>query len=168
MTTRGQSPVEESLEEAGGGQRVELLLLPLAGDLLPAALALDDGLLGVEAAEPLVDEHDRTARPFPDRLPPRRGRPGGRAKRVVHVQRQPDDQSLDPFGLHHAQHFYRAVIDADLGAGGHVAALLGAAGDAEAVSLGGLRLAPAEARGGTFEHGPQTGVFQVAQSEGIC
>ena len=48
-------------------------------------------------------------------------------------------------------------VDGDLGAGGDVAALLGPAGDAEAVARFGLGLAPAELRRGGLEDGAEPG-----------
>src|SRR5438270_549641 len=79
-----------------GGQGIEPLLLLLAGNLLPAALAVDDPLLGGEAAQPLVDEHDRLAAAGRQIPAPRDRRPRLRPDRIVHVQRQPDDDPLDP------------------------------------------------------------------------
>src|SRR4051794_40505645 len=98
---RGSAAVEEILEEGGGGDGVELLFLALPRQLFAGALAADQLLLGVEAAEALVDEQHRFARPRRQRPAPRDGRPRGGAGAAVHVQRQADDQALGPLLLHH-------------------------------------------------------------------
>ena len=63
-------------------------------------------------------------------------------------------------GLHYAQDADAFLFDGHLGAGGDVAVLLESAGDADA-----LALTPSEALGGGLEHGAETIVLQVLETE---
>src|SRR5687767_10647818 len=96
---RRELAVEERLEEGGGGEGVELLFLPFAREPLAASLAGGELLLGVEAAEALVDEENGFARPGTQFVRPRDRRARLRPERAVHVQREPDDEPLYTFAF---------------------------------------------------------------------
>src|SRR4051812_17759574 len=91
----GEFAVEELLEEAGGGDGVELLFLSLAGELFTGALAVNQGLLGVEGAEALVDVEDGEVGFRGELLAPCEGGAGLGAERVVHVEGEAQDDALD-------------------------------------------------------------------------
>src|SRR5690349_13070314 len=92
---RRQLPVQKRLQKPRRCQRVQPLLLLLARDLLPAPLALDQILLGGEAAESLINENNGLAGAGREIPPPSRRLLCRRADRIVHVQRQADDDSMD-------------------------------------------------------------------------
>src|SRR5262249_50767558 len=70
-------------------------------------------------------------------------------------------------GLDHAHNPHRSGrgVDGYLGAGGHVSALFGAAGNAEAALRSGLILAPSESFGGGTQRGAEPRVVKVLQAE---
>ena len=75
----------------------------------------------------------------------------------------PDSQALTTRTM---RDLFGVGIDGDFGAGGDVAALFHAAGDAEAARGRGFAVGPAELVGGGVEDGEQTGFGEVLAAEG--
>src|SRR5438094_940837 len=89
--------IEKRLQESRCGEGVQAFLFLFAGDLLAAGLAVDQRLLRGEAAEALVDEDYWEIRAGGEVLSPRDRAPRRGAERIVHVQRQTQDDLLHGF-----------------------------------------------------------------------
>ena len=92
-----ESSVEESLEEVGGGEGVELALFAGAGEFFAGSFAIGELLLGFERAEALVDEEDGEMRLGGKFAGPVDGFLGGGAEGVVHVERKAEEEAFYVF-----------------------------------------------------------------------
>ena len=90
--------VEESLEQVGGGEGVELALFAEVGEFFAGTLAGGELLFGFEGAEALIDEEKFNTRACGQMAAPIDGFLGGGAEGVVHVQGKAEDDSFDAFG----------------------------------------------------------------------
>src|SRR5829696_5559761 len=107
---RREPSVQECLKKPSRREGVELLHLPLARDFFAPPLPLDQPLLGIEAAQALVDKYDGPATTSGQRAPPLQRHSRRRTDAVVHVQGKPEHEPLHSFLLNDLHHLVGRLL----------------------------------------------------------